>query len=184
VTLVPAPQPASDGAPAEAERIRAYLVAESARLSLRDLVDKLRRDVLPLREAAARVPAGRFHERPGPEEWSAADVYSHILDMTEHGDASVRAMLAGDRPPPVRDVVTGELRPGLDTAEDCWRAFQALREPFYARVLGARGDEHLDITARHPWFGPLNWREWVLFMRVHDLAHLGQIEAIAARLAG
>ena len=56
-----------------------------------------------------------------------------------------------------------------------------MREPFYARVLEWRGDEHLDVKITHPAFGPLSWREWLLFMRVHDLDHMRQIEAIADR---
>ena len=31
-------------------------------------------------------------------------------------------------------------------------------------------------------FGPLNWRETLLFMRLHDLDHAGQLETIAAAL--
>ncbi len=166
----------------ESRRIRAYLLAQAGKLSVPELVDKLRRDVLPLRDAAARVPVERFHERPGPDEWSAAEVFTHIIEMTEHGDAAIGAILAGGRPPArVRDAVSGAVRAGLHTAEDYWRAFQGLREPFYARVLRARGDEHLDVEIVHPAFGALSWREWLLFMRVHDLDHMRQIQSIAER---
>jgi hypothetical protein len=34
----------------------------------------------------------------------------------------------------------------------------------------------------HPFFGPLNWRETLLFMRLHDLDHAGQLKQIAAAL--
>jgi hypothetical protein len=168
----------------EAQRIRGYLVTQATKLSVPELVDKLRRDALPLRSAAGRVPAGRFDERPADGEWSAAQVFTHVLEMTEHGDAAIGAIVAGDRPPSVRDAVSGRAAAGLTGAEDYWRAFEALREPFYARVLLARGDEHLDVTLAHPTFGPLNWREWLLFMRVHDLDHMRQIEAIAERFGG
>ena len=50
-------------------------------------------------------------------------------------------------------------------------------------MLAARGDERLEITIRHPTFGDFSWREWLLFMRVHDLDHLRQLQAIAARFA-
>ena len=165
----------------EAQRVRDYLVTQAARLSIPELVEKLRRDVLPLRAAAARVPADRFGERPAGDEWSAAEVFTHVLEMTEHGDAAIGAIIAGGRPMAIRDAVSGRVADGLAGAEDYWRAFEALREPFYARVVKARGDEHLDVTIAHPWFGPLNWREWLLFMRVHDLDHMRQIEAIAGR---
>ena len=169
----------------EAQRIRSYLVAQAARLTAAELVEKLRRDVLPLRNVAAQVPPNRFHEPPGAGEWSAAEVFAHILDMTEFGDVAIGAIVAGGQPPArVRDVVTGVVRSGLHTSDDYWHAFEALREPLYGRVLEARGDEHLDVKITHPTFGPLNWREWLLFMRVHDLDHIRQIQAIADRVSG
>jgi hypothetical protein len=168
----------------EARRIRGYLVAQGGKLGLPELVDKLRRDAAPLREAAGRVPAGRFHEPPEAGEWSAAQVFTHVLEMTVHGHAAVDAIVTGERPPPgVRDAVSGVVWGDLRTAEDYWRTFEELREPFYASVLRARGDEHLDVTLPHPTFGPLNWREWLLFMRIHDQAHIRQIEDIAARFS-
>jgi len=168
----------------EAERVRGYLVAQAAKLSIPELVDKLRHDALPLRDAAGRVPPDRFRERPADGEWSAAEVFTHILDMTEFGDVAIGTIVAGGTPARVRDVVSGEAREGLETAEDYWRAFEAMREPFYARVLETRGDEHLDVKITHSAFGPLSWREWLLFMRVHDLDHVRQIQAIAERFAG
>jgi len=166
----------------EARRIRGYLVTQAAKLDVPELVEKLRRDVAaPLREAAGRVPADRFHERPAEGEWSAAQVFTHVLEMTVHGDRAIDAIVRGDRPPGVRDAIAGTVWGDLRTAEDYCRTFEELREPFYARVLLARGDEHLDVTLPHPTFGPLNWREWLLFMRIHDQSHIGQIEAIADR---
>jgi hypothetical protein len=168
----------------EAQRIRGYLIAQAAKLSVPELVEKLRRDVLPLRDVARQVPPDRFHERPSAGEWSAAEVFTHVLDMTEHGDAAIAAIVARGQPPPrVRDVVSGKSRADLRTADDYWRTFEELREPFYARVLLARGDEHLDVKIVHPAFGPLSWREWLLFMRVHDLDHVRQIQAIADAFA-
>ena len=35
----------------------------------------------------------------------------------------------------------------------------------------------------HPFFGPLTWREALLFLRLHDLDHAGQLSRIAAALA-
>jgi hypothetical protein len=168
----------------EFQRVREYLVAQSAKLTIPELVTKLRQDAMPLRDVAASVPADRFDERPGEGEWSASEVFTHVLEMTEHGDAVVTAMIAGETPPSLRrDEITGATRSGLSTAADYWHAFEELRAPFYERVLLATGDEHLDLTLEHFWFGPLNWRQWMLFMRVHDLAHIGQIREIAERFS-
>jgi hypothetical protein len=165
----------------EIERIRGYLVAQANKLSLPELVEKVRRDVQPLREVAASVPAERFRVRPGPEDWSAAEVFTHILTMNEHGASAIEGILdTGALPPRIDDTLRHEERPDLLSAEDYWQAFQARRERLLERVSGASGDEHLDIKITHPLFGPLSWREWLLFMRVHDLDHTRQIQAAGA----
>src|SRR5215470_8879268 len=92
----------------EAQRVRGYLVAQAAKIGIPELVDKLRRDALPLRAAAAGVPADRFLERPAEGEWSAAEVFTHVLEMTEHGDAAINAIIAGGQPMRVRDAVSGK----------------------------------------------------------------------------
>jgi hypothetical protein len=98
--------------------------------------------------------------------------------MSEHGSGAVLAIIAGERPGQVSDRISGGDRAALDEPADYWREFESGRERFYAGVLLARGDEHLDVTIAHPTFGALNWREWMLFMRVHDLDHLRQLQAI------
>src|SRR5581483_3419276 len=58
----------------EAQRVRGYLLSQANKLSIPALVDKVRRDTLPVRDAALAVPAHRLRERPGPDDWSAAEV--------------------------------------------------------------------------------------------------------------
>jgi hypothetical protein len=53
----------------------------------------------------------------------------------------------------------------------------------FERVLRAEPTARLDGTVEHPFFGPLNWRETLLFMRLHDLDHAGQMQKIADALA-
>lgn len=168
----------------EVQRVRSYLLSQANKLSVPELVDKVRRDTLPLREAAAAVPPARFFERPGPGEWSAAEVLTHVLEMNEYGAQAIEGVLDhGTPPPPTRDEISGEIHRQLRSAEDFWQTYQSRHERLLARVLRVRGDEHLDVTITHRWFGPLNWREWLLFMRVHDLDHLRQLQAIAQRFA-
>jgi hypothetical protein len=40
----------------------------------------------------------------------------------------------------------------------------------------------LEATIAHPFFGALNWRETLLFMRLHDLDHTGQLAKVAGAL--
>ena len=162
------------------QRVCGYLVSQAQKLSVPKLVEKLQTDSLPLRDAVAAFPSEHFDARPASDGWSAALVCTHIINMTEHGAAAVTGILdRGDIPPTISDMRPGFVRDSLRRAEDFWPAFTGRRDPFYARVLQASGDEHLDVKLVHPWFGPLNWREWLLFMRVHDLDHLRQLQWLA-----
>jgi len=172
------------GQPNESERVRSYIIAQANKLSLPELVAKVRADTASIPEAAAAVPAAKFFERPGPEDWSGAEVFTHILDMNDIGAASIGGILDGGAvPSTVRDLMTAGTREGLTTPEAYWQAYLETREPLLARVLEARGDEHLDVTITHPMFGPFTWREWLLFMRVHDLDHMRQFQSIGAHFA-
>ncbi|MBK6562098.1 MAG: DinB family protein [Dehalococcoidia bacterium] len=172
------------GQPTEAERVRGYILTQANKLTIPELVDKVRTDTAPLREAAASVPEDRFFDRPNSEDWSAAEVFTHILDMNDRGAELIAGILdSGAAPAAVADVMTGETRGGLKHAEDFWQAYVAKREPLLERVLLARGDEYLEVRVRSS-FGDLTWREWLLFMRVHDLDHMRQLQTNAAHFGG
>jgi hypothetical protein len=116
-------------------------------------------------------------KRHQDREWFAAEVYTHILDMNERGSAAIRGILdSGVIPATISDVMTGGSRSGLKDAEDYWAAYQAVRESLLARVLEAGGDGHLEAKITHSMFGDFSWREWLLFMRVHDLDHMRQLD--------
>ena len=170
--------------PPEAERVREYIISQANKLSLPELVEKVRADSTAIREAAASVPAARFQDRPAEGEWSAAEVWTHILQMSEHGAAAIIGILDdGAKPAAMADVISGETRAGLVDADAYWAAFEKSRAPLYERVLAAEGNEHLDVKLNHPWFGDFSWREWFLFMRVHDLDHARQLQSIADTLS-
>jgi len=168
----------------ETERIRAYLIAQANKLTPAELATKLRADTAPLRAIGAAVPAAHFAERPSPNEWSAAEVYSHILDMNERGASAIERILdEGALPRPITDTISGQTRAALADAEQYWQTYIVRREALLQRVLLASGDEHLEIQIVHNQFGALNWREWLLFMRVHDLDHMRQLQSITAHFS-
>lgn len=170
---------------AEFERIRGYLQAQAAKLTVTQMVERLRADTPQLLEAARAVPAAKLHTKPAPDDWSAAEVLTHVLAMNEQGASAIEGIIStGAVPPRIRDVIEGTTREGMTTAEDYIGDWEARREAFYERVLAAKGDEHPDVLMDHPFFGKLNWREWLLFMRVHDLDHMRQLQGITAHFVG
>ena len=168
----------------ESERIRSYLIAQANKLPIPELVGKVRTDSSALREAGASVPAARFADRPAEGEWSAAEVWTHVLQMSEHGASAITGILdKGALPARTRDEISGETRTGLADSEAFWDAYIGVRDPLYERVLKAAGDEHPEIKINHPMFGDFTWREWFLFMRVHDLDHMRQLQQIASSVS-
>lgn len=165
----------------EEQRIRSYLEAQGAKLTPTQIVEKVRAAMTALYEAAASVPEARFHERPAPGEWSANEVLAHVCDAGAHfADGIVRALDgAGPLPHRERPAEAAAPRRSLD---EWWRMLVRDRSALFARALGADAGAHLEQSIDHGMFGALNWRETLLFLRVHDLDHAGQLEKIAAAL--
>ena len=161
-------------------RIRDYLRAQGAKLEPAAIVDKVRGAMADLCAAAGNVPPSRFAERPAPEEWSGNEVMAHVVEAGRFFGGAIAAVLDATpvpSPPPVRPPVR-EIR-----SVEAWFATLARdRDALFARVARAAPSERLDITIEHFMFGPLNWRETLLFMRLHDLDHASQLEKIATTL--
>jgi hypothetical protein len=161
-------------------RIRGYLQAQAAKLTIPELIEKVRVDSEQLRAAAAA--ATDPSARPADGEWSVNEVLAHITSSSRAVNGGiVAAYERGDQPAPIRDAIDAdaEPRPPLEWFD----LLASEREAMFSRVGGAAGDEHLEVVWDHPFFGPLNWREWLLFLRVHDLDHARQVASINEALA-
>ncbi|MGH8959417.1 MAG: DinB family protein [Acidimicrobiia bacterium] len=158
------------------ERIISYLHAQAAKLSVPELVEKVRNDADQLREALVSVPSDRFAVRPTPSEWSPNEVAAHIVITSDLFGQAICEIVAGRDPTATPlDVMTegAETRTGVEW----WNLHEANREHLFRSVLGADPGSHLDQNIYHPIFGNLNWREALLFLRIHDLDHARQIQA-------
>jgi hypothetical protein len=165
----------------EQARIRSYLEAQGAKLSPPAIIDKVRAAMADLRKAAEAVPAARFCERPADDEWSANEVMAHVLAAGAYFGAGITSVLDQAQPPRRMKGQGNEDAPTRPAAE--WSALLARdREALFERVLSADPLAHLERPIEHGMFGPLNWRECLLFMRLHDLDHAGQLQKIAAAL--
>jgi hypothetical protein len=166
----------------EQARIRSYLVAQGAKLTPAAIVEKVQAAMADLRAAALAVPAARFGERPEPEEWSGNEVMAHVVAADGYFGGGIRRLLAG-QPPPSRPGGRGVEGAPLLPAEAWYRTLAAQRDALFAAVLAADPAAAPDRRIDHPMFGPLTWRETLLFTRLHDLDHAGQLHKIATALA-
>ena len=162
----------------EQRRIRGYLQAQGAKLAPADVIDKVSAAMADLRRAAAAVSPARFAERPAPEEWSGNEVMAHVVDAGRHFGEQILAILDGQRTAADR-----ERDATVRRAEEWWAILARDREALFTRVRAADPVAGLGETIEHQMFGPLTWRETLLFMRLHDLDHAGQLQKIATALA-
>ncbi len=161
----------------ESLRIRSYLTAQGAKLSPEQLIGKVQEAMAKLREAANAVPQARFAEPPAPGEWSANEVMAHVVEAGRHfGNAIVR-ILDGQAPGTPRDVAARDTTPR--PLDEWWALLERDRSVLFDRARSAHPMSRLEATIPHPFFGALNWRETLLFMRLHDLDHAGQLTKVA-----
>src|SRR5215471_1788371 len=166
----------------EQRRIQSYLRAQGAKLSPADIVGKVRAAMEEVRVALFSVKAEQLNRRPEGDEWSANEVMGHVVSAGQHFANGIMRVLDGAAAGPA---VADRVERGVParSAETWWDLLARDREALFTRVLGADPDEHPDRVIAHPMFGALNWREALLFLRLHDLDHAGQLRKIAERLA-
>ncbi|HYX51219.1 MAG TPA: DinB family protein, partial [Ktedonobacteraceae bacterium] len=123
-----------------------------------------------------------FRIIPKEGEWSAADVLAHVCAIAAFDERSICGVIErGAQPKDVEDAL--EKAPSDATREQLLADIERYREQLIAVVLKADPQAHLDIVWGHNEFGKMNWREWLLFARVHTLDHTRQMQTIAAVLS-
>src|SRR5438132_4307231 len=166
----------------EQKRIRGYLLAQGAKQTPDEIIAKVEAAMADLGKAARAVPAARFAERPEPEEWSANEVLAHVVAADGYCGGGVVAVLEG-RPAPPRGGGRGFENAPVLTAHAWLEILGRQRHTLFERVRAADPAGRLDVTIEHPFFGPLNWRETLLFTRLHRLAHAGPLGKIVVAFA-
>ena len=112
--------------------------------------------------------------RPDADEWSISQVLSHLVASSATVSEIVDSLSRGVAPTPGRidppkeeaSLDINELRERLTLDSLRWSALVERLPPAPSTTL----------TAPHPSFGELHARAWLLFQRIHDMDHAGQVE--------
>lgn len=163
----------------EVARVRSYLASQAMRRTPAQIVEALQEAHRQFLLATAAFPDAAFRTVPKEGEWSAADVLAHVHRIAAFDERSICGVIErGEQPVDVDDAL--EQAPTGATREQLLSDIESFRERLIAIVLKADPEAHLDIVWGHSEFGKMNWREWLLFARVHTLDHARQLQAIAA----
>jgi uncharacterized damage-inducible protein DinB len=166
----------------EVARVRSYLASQAMRRTPEQLVEALREAQQQFLIATAAVPDAAFRKIPREGEWSAADVLAHVCTIAAFDEHSICGVIEhGEQPKDVDDAL--EQAPSDATREQLLADIERYRERLIDVVLQADPQTHLDIVWGHNEFGKMNWREWLLFARVHTLDHARQMQAIEAAVS-
>ncbi|MDE3154775.1 MAG: DinB family protein [Acidobacteriota bacterium] len=164
------------------------------------LVDYLARNRAAVRDAVDGVPRPLRERRPAADRWSTAEVLEHLamVETAVHGllaaaleagraEAAVRGEPRApfvideghvarllDRRQRITASAAGQPRGGLD-ADAAWGALQRIRGQVLELVSASDALALETATGRHPLLGPLNFRQWVVFLGGHDARHAAQI---------
>ena len=123
-------------------------------------------------------------KKPAADEWSIRELTRHVLTTERFVTGLIWHIARGQEPPP---------RPGGlgMTVDDDARPFsgwvgelRAANEKMLETILGLAESAETSITPAHPFFGPLNCREWAAFQRVHDEDHVQHAGKILAAVGG
>jgi uncharacterized damage-inducible protein DinB len=165
----------------EVARVRSYLASQSMRRTPDQLAETVRDAHQQFLAALALIPDASFHTAPQLEEWSAADVLLHMRTIAAIDATSIPAVIErGEQPANIEDSIVPA--PVEVTRASLLADIEASRERLLDVVVQADPEARLDITWGHPEFGQMQWREWLLFARVHTLDHARQMQTIAAAL--
>ena len=169
--------------------------------SLQPIREKLARAQTSFFRAADAIPAEKWDNCPGLNEWSAAQLVAHLV-VVERGVVINVDRLTQKAPIPVpfpkrlhlplwlveARVIRRKSPVPLDNSlmaekEAMLGALRRVRE----RTLAFLSEtERRDLTAycwRHPFLGMLNAYEWMEMIAAHELRHTKQVREIEAKLS-
>jgi len=110
------------------------------------------------------------------EEWSMKEVLGHMLGSSAAINREIAGLVAGNesRPAGRTGVTAGGDRP----LDELRVALAGLWAETGRLVASLPEDGNLVRTWDHPWFGPLNFKEWIAFQRIHAMDHIQQMERL------
>ncbi len=151
---------------------RDYVRQKAATERLEELIALVETGTTRLTAAAIALSDDDM-DRPLDGEWTPRGCLSHIVGRSMLRAREVLYVALSGELPPEEPVSLPEDRDALIAAH------REAIDSLYAHVRDAT-DDYLAFEWSHAAFGPMNWKEWLVFIHVHIADHAGQLEAMAA----
>ncbi len=153
------------------EVILSYVRKKAAEWTPEQMVQRVEAAVAQLETAARAVPDDLLAVRQEGQEWSPIECIRHVAEVN-HGTATrVRGVVS-------EGALTGEIPTVPATREEVLATHAEVIAATVSAVREGRADPDAEIVWLHPFLGDLNWREWLLTLRVHSLDHANQLVAL------
>lgn len=153
------------------EVILSYVRRKAAEWTPEQMAQRVEAAVAELEAAARAVPDDLLEVRQEGQEWSPLECIRHVAEVN-HGTATrVRGVVS-------EGVVPEEIPPVPATREEVLATHAEVIAGAMSAVRGGNADPDAAVVWLHPFLGDLNWREWLLTLRVHSLDHANQLAAL------
>jgi hypothetical protein len=157
--------------------IASYVRQKAREWSVAQMVERVAAAVAELEAAARSIPAEHLDIVAEGEEWTPAYTIDHVTAINIGTATRCLAVATTGKLPAAEPAPLPE---GRDLRLD---AHRARLEAVFAGLIDGGPPRHLDVTWEHPFLGDLDWREWLLTLRVHSRAHAEQIAVMGRNLA-
>jgi DinB superfamily len=137
-----------------------------------------------LERALRALPESLLREPGGEEDWNVAQTFAHttaarrFLATWAALDAAGRWPKEGERAPAVTPSIPG--RPDA-SVDELIVLLDKSRRGIREAAEQIAGHELDRCRMRHPLIGHLRCGDWLVFVGVHDLMHLEQLDELASR---
>ena len=109
--------------------------------------------------------------------WSVAMTTRHLTIVGTHMQKAIIELSQGiDR---TGVIGTAEVKPEEEkNRADSAKEFILFADSVLEKIKSSVKNQNSKATARHPWFGPLNCKDWMWVFAAHNFIHLKQIRKI------
>ena len=153
------------------EVILSYVRRKAAEWTPEQMAQRVEAAVAQLEEAARAVPEELLEARQEGQEWSPLECIRHVAEVNTGTATRVRGVVS-------EGVVPDDIPAVPETREDVLAAHAEVIAGAVSAVREGLADPDAEVVWLHPFLGDLNWREWLLTLRVHSLDHATQLATL------